>query len=250
MEQSKATCTLKVNINCCNDCRTKAREKLQKISGVEAVDNDSKGVLTISGKVNPMVIVKKIEKWGRKAELLSLEQSPNRATDNGDPHHELKCHTNDDCCCHCDSISDSESEIQNGPEAAVSNKTNNPSITSNDQTTKSKAMKWCFGLFRKKNEAKVTMVEAPPSKGDGPSRWQFPRTPMLDYGGGPRPYYQPFRPYHPPPMMGRHPGPSRYPFGVMRPLPMPPYGVFNSRPPPMVNPMIHYTSYADNYSPW
>ncbi|KAE8714099.1 hypothetical protein F3Y22_tig00110201pilonHSYRG00242 [Hibiscus syriacus] len=95
---------------------------------------------------------------------------------------------------------------------------------------------------------KVTMVGAPLWKADGPSRWQFPRTPMLDYGGGPRPHYQPFRPYHPPPMMGRLPGPSHYPFG-RAPL-VPPYGVFISRSPPMVNPMIHYTSYADNYIPW
>ncbi|GMI92683.1 hypothetical protein HRI_002937600 [Hibiscus trionum] len=222
---------------------------------MEFIDCDSKGVLTISGKVNPMIIVKKIAKWGRKAELLSLEQSPNQATCKGNFHRESKSQTDNHRCCRCDSVSDSDSENQYGSEAGGSNKSNNPDVTSNGQITKSKANKWCFGLFRKKSEAKVTMVRAPapPSTADGQSRWQFPRTPMLDYGGGPRPYYQPFRPYHPPPMMGRPPGPSHYPFGVMRPQlmpPLPPYGVFNSRPPPKVNPMIHYTSYADNYSPW
>ncbi|KAK8980085.1 hypothetical protein V6N11_061302 [Hibiscus sabdariffa] len=201
------------------------------MNGVELVDCDSKGVLTISGKGKPMIIVKKVESWGRKAELLSLDQSP-----------ESESQTNNHRCCRCDSDSDSNSD----------NKSNSLNEASNGQSTESGAKKWCFGLFRKKDKPKVKMVKAPPSTADALSRLQFPRFPMLDYGGGPVPYYQPFRPYHPPPMMGRPPGPGplHYPYGVMHPPFMPPYGSFHPRPPPKYNPMIHYTSYADDYAPW
>ncbi|PPD97980.1 hypothetical protein GOBAR_DD05053 [Gossypium barbadense] len=71
-----------------------------------------------------------------------------------------------------------------------------------------------------------------PSMGNGPLKWQFPRIPMLEYGG-PRPYYQPFQSCYPP-MMGRPLGPSYYPFAVMQSPPL--YGVFNSRPPTKMQP--------------
>lgn len=211
--------------------------------GVEFIEYDSERVLKISGKINPMDIVKKVEKWGKKAELLSWQQSPNSTHS---VHHESKSEINNDDSCHRDSVSDSDSENQDS-EVRVS-KESNPDITLNKHSTKSKPKKGClslFRLFRRKKSDEVTMSRKP-LMGNGPSKWQFPRIPMLEYGG-PRPYYQPFQSCYPP-MMGRPSGPSYYPFAVMRSLP--PYGVFNSRPPPKVNTMIHYTSYADNYTPW
>ncbi|TYJ47737.1 hypothetical protein E1A91_A01G010800v1 [Gossypium mustelinum] len=244
MVQSQAAISiLKVNINCCDKCRSKAKEKLQKIDGVEFIEYDSERVLKISGKINPMNIVKKVEKWGKKAEVLSLQQSLN-STDS--VHHESKSEIHNDDCCHCDLISDSDFVNQDS-EVCVSNESN-PNITLNKQSRKSKPKKgclWLFGLFCKKKSDEVTLSREP-SMANGPLKWQFPRIPMLEYGG-PRPYYQPFQSCYPP-MMGRPLGPSYYPFSVMRSPPR--YGVFNSRPPLKVNPMIHYTSYADNYSPW
>ncbi|XVF08608.1 hypothetical protein REPUB_Repub07fG0017600 [Reevesia pubescens] len=172
-----------------------------------------------------MIIVNKLEKWGETAELLSFHKSPKQdfqatSITKGIDHldHGSRPKMDKDCCCNCDSDSGSDYDREGGE-------------------------------VNKKLDG-ITML-GKPSKVDGaPSKWQFPKTPMLDQYGGPRPFYPPFESYHPP-VIGRLPSaaaPPYHPYGLMHPPP--PYGFFNSRPPPKVNPMIHYTSYADNYSRW
>ncbi|EOY22627.1 Uncharacterized protein TCM_014746 [Theobroma cacao] len=279
--QALPTCTLKVNINCCTMCRLKVKEKLQKIKGVESIVYDSDGVVTVSGKVNPMTIVKKLEKWGKYAELLSFRRSPkqdvqgstscsNKGVDNSD-HHGSHSKMEKDCCCRCDAVSDSDDDHDHGqddngevPAAKKSNASitcQHPDPTISKQSRKGKVKKRFIGLFSKniggakknldETKSRVSTI-GKPSTMDRPSKWRFPWTPMPKYGG-PMPYNRPFESY-PPPVTGRPAAPPYHPFGLMRPPPSPavppPYGFFNSRPPPKVNPMIHYTSYADNYSYW
>ncbi|XWS37048.1 hypothetical protein CRYUN_Cryun19dG0009800 [Craigia yunnanensis] len=270
--QAVSICTLKVNINCCTLCQLKVKEKLQKINGVEFVVYDSKGVMTVSGKVNPMTTVKKLEKWGRRAVPLSFRKSPKqdvKATGIDKSDHGSQTKMDKDCSCRCDSISDSDDDDDRDRDTdcevpAVKPKKSNanitwqhPDLTINKQiNTKSEGKKGFLGLFCRKGVAKekldgVTM-SGKPLMVDEPSKWQFPRTTMPEYGS-PRPYYRPFEPY-PPLVIERPPAPPYHHFGLMRPPPPPlvppPYGFFNSRLPPMVNPMIHYTSYADIYSHW
>ncbi|XVE63757.1 hypothetical protein DITRI_Ditri07aG0045600 [Diplodiscus trichospermus] len=133
-----------------------------------------------------------------------------------------------------------------------------PSVTRKSKPRRIKARKGfmvlcCFKVGGVKKKMDTASMSGKSSMVDGPSKWQFPRTPTSEYTS-PNPYYRPFEAY-PPPMMGRpSAAPPYHPFGLMCPpppplqVPPPPHGFFNSRTPPKVNPMIHYTSYADNYS--
>ncbi|KAK2650591.1 hypothetical protein Ddye_018080 [Dipteronia dyeriana] len=68
------TRAFKVNINCCNACEAKAKKKLQKLKGVDSITFDAEqGIVRISGNVNPTAVIRKLEKLGKKAELLRLD---------------------------------------------------------------------------------------------------------------------------------------------------------------------------------
>ncbi|XVF54772.1 hypothetical protein PTKIN_Ptkin05aG0208800 [Pterospermum kingtungense] len=276
--QAVSICTLKVGINCCTKCQMGAKKKLQQIDGVKSVECDSKGVMTVSGEVNPMIIVKKIEKWGKKAELLSIQKSSKQDVQDTSIEKPHDAEVDKDCSCHCDAVSDSGSDSDDDghggdkdcekqavkPTTSNGNRTwqQQPDIPIDKQiSTESKGKKRFLGLFSKKVGGKAKKLDGVTMPVNGPSKWQFPKTHhMPEYGGSSsRPYYQPFGPYRPPqppPVIGRSSVPPYYPFGPPMRGPMPPalmplpYGFFNSKPPPKVNPMIHYTSYADNYSPW
>ncbi|GMP91111.1 hypothetical protein CsSME_00041946 [Camellia sinensis var. sinensis] len=69
------TCVLKVNLGCCKACVVNLNKLLWKIDGVHAVDVDAeKGLVTVSGKVDPATLIKHIAKKKKKAELLSYEE--------------------------------------------------------------------------------------------------------------------------------------------------------------------------------
>ncbi|OMO83719.1 hypothetical protein CCACVL1_11247 [Corchorus capsularis] len=63
------SCVMKVNINC-ETCRKKVMEVLQNLHGIYSVviDADS-GQLKVSGKVNPYIILKVFEKYGKHGEV-------------------------------------------------------------------------------------------------------------------------------------------------------------------------------------
>ncbi|CAA7044178.1 unnamed protein product [Microthlaspi erraticum] len=70
---SKQTCVLRVGIKCCKGCQTNAKRKLLSVSGVSAVEyNAEQGLLTVSGDPNPATLLRKLTKWGKKAELVSV----------------------------------------------------------------------------------------------------------------------------------------------------------------------------------
>ncbi|XP_010480775.1 PREDICTED: uncharacterized protein LOC104759566 [Camelina sativa] len=72
--QSVRTCILKVDLKCCTGCQKRAGIKLKSISGVNEVEyNSKKGLMTVTGNVEPMALVRKLNKCGKKTELFSVK---------------------------------------------------------------------------------------------------------------------------------------------------------------------------------
>ncbi|XP_039048732.1 heavy metal-associated isoprenylated plant protein 34-like isoform X2 [Hibiscus syriacus] len=65
------TWVLKVNIQCsCDGCKQKIRKLLQKVDGVYSCSiNADQGKITVSGNVDPAVLIKKLQKSGKHAQL-------------------------------------------------------------------------------------------------------------------------------------------------------------------------------------
>ncbi|KAK8508895.1 hypothetical protein V6N13_090843 [Hibiscus sabdariffa] len=65
------TWVLKVNISCsCDGCKQKIRKLLQKIDGVYTTSiNADQGKVTVTGNVDPAVLIKKLQKSGKHAQL-------------------------------------------------------------------------------------------------------------------------------------------------------------------------------------
>ncbi|OMO52362.1 hypothetical protein COLO4_37245 [Corchorus olitorius] len=221
-----------------------------------------------------MAIIEKFEKWGKSAELLSFQKppkqgSPKKGNDNLDQDNGSNPKSGKDSCSNCDvtSNSDDQKDVckahadKDSKDATKSNNISwkNPDLqTVTMQSTKSRGKKSFLGfIWKKKKKADHERKKGAPLTNNGPSnsKWQFPRVPVPPYDATMSyQIQQPYGPF-PPPVMGR---PPYQPYGFMQPMPHyppmamapPPYGVFNSRPPPKVNPMVHYTSYADNYRFW
>ncbi|KAJ6764162.1 HEAVY METAL TRANSPORT/DETOXIFICATION DOMAIN PROTEIN [Salix koriyanagi] len=71
------TCVLKVNIHC-DGCKQKVKKLLQKIDGVFTTSIDSEqGKVTVSGNVDPAVLIKKLAKSGKHAELWGAPKGNN-----------------------------------------------------------------------------------------------------------------------------------------------------------------------------
>nr|VDD59703.1 unnamed protein product [Brassica oleracea] len=67
------SCVLRVGIKCCKGCQTNAKRKLLSVSGVSAVEyNAEQGLLRVSGDPNPAKLLRKLSKWDKNAELVSL----------------------------------------------------------------------------------------------------------------------------------------------------------------------------------
>ncbi|KAK4283639.1 hypothetical protein QN277_000568 [Acacia crassicarpa] len=70
-------CHLKVNIHC-DGCKHKVKKVLRKIDGVFIVDIDSEqGKVTVSGNVEPNILIKKLVKSGKHAELWDAPKASN-----------------------------------------------------------------------------------------------------------------------------------------------------------------------------
>ncbi|KAK4796366.1 hypothetical protein SAY86_028692 [Trapa natans] len=71
------TYVLKVNIHC-DGCKQKVKKVLQKIDGVFTTKIDSEqGKVTVSGIVDPALLIKKLTKSGKHAEIWGSQQNPN-----------------------------------------------------------------------------------------------------------------------------------------------------------------------------
>ncbi|WOL16184.1 neurogenic protein mastermind-like [Canna indica] len=68
------TCVMKVNNICCDGCQKKVKKVLHKIDGVytSAIDVEGRKV-TVTGNVDPAILIKKLNKAGKHAELLSAK---------------------------------------------------------------------------------------------------------------------------------------------------------------------------------
>ncbi|CAL0321600.1 unnamed protein product [Lupinus luteus] len=66
---------LNVSANCCEGCKRKIKKALRKIEGVLKTDIDPlQPKLTVFGNVNPQILIKKLLKVGKHAELCSYEE--------------------------------------------------------------------------------------------------------------------------------------------------------------------------------
>ncbi|KAL5984493.1 hypothetical protein ACLOJK_018598 [Asimina triloba] len=76
------TCVLKVNIHC-DGCKQKVKKLLQKIEGVYTASIDAEqGKVTVSGCVDPAIIIRKLQKKGKHAELWGAPKGGNNSSNN------------------------------------------------------------------------------------------------------------------------------------------------------------------------
>ncbi|KAM7511737.1 hypothetical protein LguiB_010612 [Lonicera macranthoides] len=73
------TWVLRVNIKCaCDGCKQKVRKLLLKIDGVYTTTIDvDQGKVTVTGNVDPSILIKKLVKSGKHAELWGSQRAPN-----------------------------------------------------------------------------------------------------------------------------------------------------------------------------
>ncbi|KAK3029533.1 hypothetical protein RJ639_038492 [Escallonia herrerae] len=82
------TCVLKVNLSCCNLCPVKLEKGLMRINGVNSVGvHREKRLVYVRGNVDPTKLIKLIEKWGKRAKLVSYEDPTKADHDNDDDGH-------------------------------------------------------------------------------------------------------------------------------------------------------------------
>ncbi|GFY94633.1 hypothetical protein Acr_10g0000180 [Actinidia rufa] len=63
---------LKVNINC-QKCSTEILKAVAKLRGINEVSvNGEKGILTVVGEVDPVLVTKKVRKTGKIAQIISV----------------------------------------------------------------------------------------------------------------------------------------------------------------------------------
>ncbi|KAG2304004.1 hypothetical protein Bca52824_032655 [Brassica carinata] len=71
-DQPVRACVLKVNVKCCSGCENGAKRKLQRLPGVSAAEyNVQKGLMTVTGNVDPMTLVNKLTSSNKKTDLVS-----------------------------------------------------------------------------------------------------------------------------------------------------------------------------------
>ncbi|TXG53181.1 hypothetical protein EZV62_022350 [Acer yangbiense] len=71
------SCVLRVNIDC-DGCKSKVKKLLQKIDGVYTTAIDvEQGKVTVTGNVDPAILIRKLEKSGKRAELWGPPQKNN-----------------------------------------------------------------------------------------------------------------------------------------------------------------------------
>ncbi|KAK2997932.1 hypothetical protein RJ639_026564 [Escallonia herrerae] len=93
---TKQTCVLKVNLSCCNACPVKLEKGLMRIDGVNSVGvHREKRLVYVRGNVDPMKLIKLIEKWGKRAELVSYEDPTKAFHDDDDDGHYDHGHDHD-----------------------------------------------------------------------------------------------------------------------------------------------------------
>ncbi|KAJ6965436.1 hypothetical protein NC652_003346 [Populus alba x Populus x berolinensis] len=123
---------LKVNIQCCSACPRRAKETLEKFSGVLAITIDTEqGLVAVTGTIDPQIVIQKFARWGKKAVLCSPEKDPVNGDSSG-------------CSC-CDDDSDSECDCDRNYDEEVSK--------SQNIGCRSQAASWCSSSFQAQQRA-------------------------------------------------------------------------------------------------
>ncbi|XP_027192633.1 uncharacterized protein [Cicer arietinum] len=237
--------TLKVDLGCTKGCPTDVTNMLQQLKGVKSISIDpNQGNVTVVGNVNPMMLIKILQKMGKKAQLWSFDKKPKKKSVGS--HHRQKHHSH---CCHESSNIEDESETVHYDRIKHRTHHYERSKTKHDQDN----------MFGFGNQHQHAPQSQPQVSGYHP--------PM----SGPN-YQQQFSGYnnHHPTMSWNQPQHVTFPRPPsMYPISRPPYGYYGQGHPswpnygqgqpawptnehygsrlPGYNPMIHYNSYADNY---
>lgn len=179
---------------------------------MESISIDpSEGKVRVIGDVNPMKLVMLVQKMGIKAQLLSFER-PTMQSESGSH-----------CCCESDSEDDDDEEKEDSK----------PKASSDQKSNKKKHSLKDWFRFGKKHEVSNKNDSPPPPRVPGISLSPpLPPVPVISY---PR---MPWNPVLPNPWRNYHYG---------NPRALHPHRQVNSRFSTEYNPMVHYTSYADNY---
>ncbi|GKV17844.1 hypothetical protein SLEP1_g28300 [Rubroshorea leprosula] len=240
--EASGTFIFKVNHKSCSGshCQERTTEELKRIHGVDSVSFDAKGLVKVSGNLDSKRIVGMFDEWGKEAELLSFRKDLGFQSSQGVCTCAKKCNTDS-------SFEDDSDDDRKNTKKDVQIPMENPDSPGEKQSMKKSRNFFGFlgCLFPKKNGA-TKMNPKPKPMIKGPLRW---RHPLLYMSESQR--YSPYELY--PPVQGRGLAPPYYQPWLMRPPlppPLPPYGRFNYRTPGKPNPMIHFSSYADNYSYW
>ncbi|KAG6575888.1 Heavy metal-associated isoprenylated plant protein 42, partial [Cucurbita argyrosperma subsp. sororia] len=217
---SSQICSIKMDINCCQKCPLKLERKLLKSNGVESVTIDQdKGLVTVTGDIDPVALLQKIKAMGKEAKLWFFQQESN-------------------CSEKTTGRSRSGSNIKHG------------GIGSDSITENETRFDWHLATGMKEHDRGFQSLPTMSSDVNGCS---YPRSLSPAMSSNVHAYsypqslarlgYRPMWPYQQ--SVPRH---RLTPHGYyLQPHPPPAYRHFQPRSPPRANPMVHYTDYADNY---
>ncbi|XP_016901095.2 uncharacterized protein LOC103492695 [Cucumis melo] len=229
---SSSICTIKMDINCCQKCPLKLERKLLKSTGVESVAiNPHKGLVTVIGDIDPIVLLQKLQAMGKETKLWFFQKEPDR----------------DDCSKSASKIehdsieSDSYDEDDNkqfgwhSQHKCVTETMEMKEATSSDVHSCSYSQS--LPPMSSNVHAYPYSRSLLPAKSSNVHAYSYSRSlPRFGYQTG-WPYQQSV------------PGHTFTPHSYhLQPHPQPPtYHYFQNRSPPRDNPMVHYTDYRDNY---
>lgn len=196
--------------------------------GVESVTIDSdKGLVTVSGDIDPVVLLQKVKRMGKEAKLWFFEQEP-------------------DCNDKPVECSDGASKIECGGTESGSNNEDDRHFDWHSQhkcetdTMGGKEHGWGFQSLPAMSSnvhSRLYPPSLPSAMSSNVHAYSYSRS-------LPRLGYRPTQPYQ-----QSVPGHRLTPHGYyLQPHPSRAYRYFRSQSPPRANAMVHYTDYADNYS--
>ncbi|KAI5414680.1 heavy metal-associated isoprenylated plant protein 36 [Lathyrus oleraceus] len=91
-------CTLKVDFGCTDGCSKDVTNMLKQLKGVKSISIDpSEGKVIVIGDVNPMKLIKFLQKMGKKVQLWSFDKEPkNKKACSHAKHHSRAFHESSD----------------------------------------------------------------------------------------------------------------------------------------------------------
>nr|XP_012569908.2 histidine-rich glycoprotein-like [Cicer arietinum] len=208
---------------------------LKQLKGVKSISIDpNQGKVIVVGNVNPMILIKLLQKMGKKVQLCSFDK---RAKEKVSSHHKQNHHSQ---CCHESSDNEDVSETVRYDD--------HKHKTHHHHHERSKTKHDHHNMFGFDNQHQHQHVPQPQPSVTGYHQPMSGSNYQQQFSGYDN--HHPTMPWHQPQHMAYARPPSMYP--ISRPLygyhghGQPTWPTYGSRL-PRYNPMIHYNSYADNY---